>query len=96
MNEKQLKIKILIIQSLDWSLIIAWAAVLIIAYQNGTEYIYIALIVLIGLGIIHQVGLGSINKIYAFKTQLHNLEQERKREEIHVLMSKGGQKVKKT
>lgn len=96
MNEKQLKIKILIIQSLDWALIIAWAAVLFIAYQNETEYIYIALIVLIGLGIIHQVGLVSINKIYAFRTQLHNLEQERKREEIHVLMSKGGQKVKKT
>lgn len=96
MNEKQLKIKILIIQSLDWTLIIAWVAVLFIAYQNGTEYIYIALIVLIGLGIIHQIGLVSINKIHAFKTQLHNLEQERKREEIHVLMSKGGQKVKKT
>ena len=96
MNEQQIKIRILIIQSLDWALIIALLIGLYIAYQNGVERFYIAVGGLAGLGIIHQVGLWSVNKIHTLRTNLKNIEHEKKQREIHELMSKGGQKVKKS
>jgi len=96
MNEKQIKIKILIIQTLDWSLIISIVVGIYIAIENETEAFYIAIMGLVGLGIVHQIGYWSINKIHTLRTNLHNLEQEKKRGEISELLSKGGQKAKKS
>jgi hypothetical protein len=95
-NEQQIKIRIYIILTLDWLIIVALLVGLFIAHQNETKEIYMVIAGLAGLGIIHQIGTLSVNKIHTLRTNLKNLEHERKQKEIQDLMSKGGQKVKKS
>lgn len=96
MNKQQLKIKILVVQTLDWLLIIALLAGIYIAVVNEVNKFLIAVVGLVGLGIIHQIGLWSVNKIHSYRINIKHIEHDEKQHEIQELMSKGGQKVKKT
>lgn len=96
MNKQQIKIKILIVQSLDWLLIIGMLAGIYFAVENGVNRFLIAVCALAGLAIIHQIGLWSVNIIHSYRIDLKHIEQEEKQHEIQELMSKGGQKVKKS
>ena len=96
MNKNQIKTKIIIIQSLDWLLIIGLLGGIYFAVENDANKFLIAVCGLVGLIIIHQIGLWSVNKIHTYRISLKNIEHEEKQHEIQILMSKGGQKVKKS
>ncbi len=68
-------------------MIVALLVGLFIAHQNETSKVYMVIAGLAGLGIIHQIGLISVNKIHTLRTNLKNLEHERKQKEIQDLMN---------
>ena len=96
MNKQQLKIKILVVQCLDWLLIIGLLGGIYYAVENDTNKFLIAVCALIGLAIIHQIGLWSVHRIHTYRINIKHIEHDEKQHEIQELMSKGGQKVKKS
>ncbi len=95
MNKHQIKIKIYVLQTIDWLMIIGLIGGLYLAYTKGIGTFWIAVMGLVGLGVIHQVGLLSVNQIHKWRINIEHIEHDEKQKEIQDLMSKGGQKVKK-
>ena len=95
MEEQKIKIQIFVIQCLDWLMIIGLLAGLYYAYLQEVSKVLIVFMGLSGLVFIQQVGLISVHKIHTLQIKLKHIAQEKKQKEIDLLMSKGGQKVKK-
>lgn len=79
MNEGQLKIKILLIQVMDWSLLIAALSVGVytIFYAEYVELMAIAS--LMALYLIHVFGQISLNKIAALRVELEMLQKKQRK-----------------
>jgi len=78
MNESQIKIKIIIIRSIDW---ILFATVLGIGIPAlvSTDKQFIALVfILIGLGIVHFSGDWTVKKVASLRLELEKLERKEK------------------
>ena len=79
MNEGQLKIKILLIQVIDWSLLIAAFGVgaYTIFYADYKELM--AIVTLMGLYLVHTFGQISLNKIAALRVELEMLQKKQRK-----------------
>jgi hypothetical protein len=77
MNEGQLKIKILLIQVMDWSMLIAVFGVgaYTIFYADYKELM--AIVTLMGLYLVSVFGSTSLNKIAALRMELELLKRKK-------------------
>ncbi|MGH8120010.1 MAG: hypothetical protein ACRESK_05275 [Gammaproteobacteria bacterium] len=74
MTPTQIKLIIFAIRSIDWVLIAALTGYLIYAYLNSHSANYLVTVGIIGLAVIHQVGIWAITKIAYFRQTLKRLE----------------------
>jgi len=78
MNEGQLKIKIFLIQTLDWSLLIAVFCIGIYGVLYSENKGLMATIALAGLFLVNRLGLITIHKIATLRVDLEQLRRSQK------------------
>lgn len=81
MNESQIKMKILIIRSLDWLLFIIVLAIGIPALLYTDQQFTALVFILIGMGIVHFSGNWVVKKVAAYRLELDQIKRKEKFEE---------------
>jgi hypothetical protein len=76
MNEGQIKIKIFVIQVVDWSFLIAVFSVGVYAVLNPENRNLMVTVFLIGLFLLSMFGEISLNKIASLRMELDKLHKE--------------------
>lgn len=79
MNEGQIKIKIFLIQVVDWSFLIAVFSIGVYAVLNPENRNLMVAVFLIGLFLLNRFGEISLNKIASLRMELDKLHKEEKK-----------------
>ncbi len=79
MNEGQIKIKIFLIQVVDWSFLIAVFSVGVYAVLNPENRNLMVTVFLIGLFLLNMFGEKSLSKIASLRMELDKLHNEEKK-----------------
>ena len=79
MNEGQIKIKIFLIQVVDWSFLIAVFSVGVYAVLNPENRNLMVTVFLIGLFLLNRFGEKSLSKIASLRMELDKLHNEEKK-----------------
>lgn len=79
MNEGQIKIKIFLIQVVDWSFLIAVFSVGVYAVLNPENRNLMVAVFLIGLFLLNRFGEKSLSKIASLRMELDKLHNEEKK-----------------
>ncbi len=75
MNQSTIKIKIFILQIIDWSLLIGVMGGGIYATTNSENRTLAAILTMLGLAVVNQFGQWSITKIAILRQDLKQLER---------------------
>ena len=79
MNEGQIKIRILLIQVFDWSLLIAVFSIGIFGVLYSEYKALMATIALLGLGLVNWSGHITIHKIASLRAEIGKLQSKHKK-----------------
>jgi hypothetical protein len=80
MNEEQIKIKIFLIQAVDWSLLIAVFSIGIYCFFDPENRGLMTTIALVGLFLVNRLGQFTINKIAALRADMSKLQRLQKQD----------------
>ena len=81
MNESQIRMKMLILRSLDWLLLLIVLGVGISAILYTDKQFMALVFTMVGLGVVHLSGNWVVKKVAAYRLELDQLKRKEKFEE---------------